>query len=177
MKGIGIYRFIAAGLFGLALQGTASAQIYERTDAEGVPEFSDSPTQGDEDTTTQGAEVVDLPQTNVMDAPPEEPAEAQASQQQQEQGQQESGQDTAGDDGEQGEGVDGDMYYGDDADDVRAQRRIDEDRVDNALPGDPARGVGAPGVGVGAPGPGVEPRPAEEGGEPAEVRHAEGGRR
>lgn len=175
MKGIGIFRVIAVSLLGLVLHGTASAQIYERTDAEGVPEFSDSPTQGDEDTTTQGAEVVDLPRTNVIDAPPEEPAGAQASQQQQ--SQQESGQGAAGDYGEQEEGVDGDMYYGDDADNVRVQRRIDEDRVDNALPGDPARGVGAPGVGVGVPGPGVEPRPAEEGGEPAEVRHAEGGRR
>lgn len=50
-------------LVALALHGTAWAQIYETKDAEGNVEFTDSPP-------TEGAEVVDLPETNVADAPP-----------------------------------------------------------------------------------------------------------
>ena len=53
------------GVFGLALQGTATAQIYESKDAEGVPEFSDTP--------TAGSEVVDLQKTNLADEPPDIP--------------------------------------------------------------------------------------------------------
>jgi hypothetical protein len=53
------------GLLGLALQGTAIAQIYESTDAEGVQEFSDTP--------SAGSEVVDLQKTNVADEPPDIP--------------------------------------------------------------------------------------------------------
>lgn len=150
MKGIGVSRFIAVGLLGLVLQGTASAQIYESKDEEGVPEFSDTP--------TQGAEVVDLPGTNLVEPPVAQPAAP---------GQTQSAQDeevpAAVGDGEQGEGVEGDVYYrGDEVDNPRVQRRVDEDRVDNALPGDPVPGDGAPGPGAGAPG---------------EVRHEAGGRR
>mgnify|MGYP003667587786 FL=1 len=53
-------------LMALALTGTAWAEIYETTDAQGNPVFSDSPGK-------EGAHVVDLPQTNVADAPPDIP--------------------------------------------------------------------------------------------------------
>ncbi len=43
----------------------AWAQIYETTDAQGNPDFTDSPGNAD-------AEVVNLPETNVIDAPPPE---------------------------------------------------------------------------------------------------------
>ena len=52
-------------LVALALHSTAWAQIYETKDAEGNPQFTDSPP-------TEGAEVVDLPETNLADAPPPE---------------------------------------------------------------------------------------------------------
>lgn len=52
-------------LVALALHSTAWAQIYETKDAEGNVEFTDSPA-------TEGAEVVDLPETNLADAPPPE---------------------------------------------------------------------------------------------------------
>ncbi len=148
MKGIGAFRFVAVSLFGLLLQGTASAQIYESEDAQGVPEFSDTP--------TQGAEVVDLPETNLAEPPVAQPTAP---------GQTQSAQDqevpAAVGGGEQGEGVEGDVFYrGDDVDDPRLQRRVDEDRIDNALPGDPVRGDATPGPGA-----------------PGEVRHEAGGRR
>ena len=58
-------KILLLGVFGLALQGTATAQIYESKDAEGVPEFSDTP--------TAGSEVVDLQKTNLSDEPPDIP--------------------------------------------------------------------------------------------------------
>ncbi len=122
-------------VFGLALNSAASGQVYESKDAQGVPEFSDTP--------TAGAEVVELPSTNVADAPGDGPvapgpeAGSQAAQAAQ-----------PNPDGEARviyEGAD------DEDEDLRAQRRLTEDRVDKALPGNPV------GPGVGAPGAGVEP--------------------
>ena len=52
-------------LVALALHSPAWAQIYETTDAQGNPDFTDSPGNAD-------AEVVNLPETNVIDAPPPE---------------------------------------------------------------------------------------------------------
>ncbi len=52
-------------LVALALHGTAWAEIYETTDAQGNPDFTDSPPDA-------GAEVINLPETNVIDAPPPE---------------------------------------------------------------------------------------------------------
>jgi hypothetical protein len=58
-------------LVALILHSTAWAQIYETKDAEGNVEFTDSPA-------TEGAEVVDLPKTNLADAPsPEVQEESQ----------------------------------------------------------------------------------------------------
>ncbi len=60
-----IFRCCLACLLGLALGGTASAQVYESKDAQGNPVFSDKP--------SAGAEVVKVPPTNsadpVADAP------------------------------------------------------------------------------------------------------------
>jgi hypothetical protein len=58
-------KLLLLGIIVLALPGMASAQIYESKDAEGVPEFSDTP--------KAGAEVVDLQKTNVADEPPDIP--------------------------------------------------------------------------------------------------------
>lgn len=55
-------------LVALALHSTAWAEIYETTDAEGNPDFTDSPPDAD-------AEVINLPETNVIDAPPPEQRE------------------------------------------------------------------------------------------------------
>tara|TARA_R110001599_G_scaffold353231_1_gene591085 strand:- start:173121 stop:173408 length:288 start_codon:yes stop_codon:yes gene_type:complete len=63
-------KWVLSGTFVLALQGTTSAQIYESTDAEGVPEFSDTP--------SSGSEVVGLQTTNVADKPAETPEAPQA---------------------------------------------------------------------------------------------------
>jgi Domain of unknown function (DUF4124) len=58
-------------LVALALHGTAWAEIYETTDAQGNPDFTDSPPDA-------GTEVVNLPETNVIDAPePEQQEESQ----------------------------------------------------------------------------------------------------
>jgi len=150
MKGIGASRFIAVGLLGLVLHSTASAQIYESKDAQGEPEFSDTP--------TEGAEVVDLPGTNLAEPPAAQPTAPEQTQSAQEQ---EMPATDGG--GEEGEAVDGDMYYeGDEADNPRVQRRVDEERIDNALPGDPVPRGATPGPGVGAHG---------------EVHHEAGGRR
>jgi len=66
-----IFRCCLACLLGLALGGTASAQVYESKDAQGNPVFSDKP--------SAGAEEVKVPPTNsadpVADAP-ERPAPA-----------------------------------------------------------------------------------------------------
>jgi hypothetical protein len=53
-------------LVALALTGTAWAEIYETKDAQGNPVFTDSPA-------GKGSQVVDLPETNVADAPPDIP--------------------------------------------------------------------------------------------------------
>lgn len=132
-------RWVLSGVLALALPGLANAQIYESEDAEGVPEFSDTP--------TPGAEKVELQQTNIADDPPDIPeappeAAAQSRTAAGAQGQ------ASGQVGEPAYDV-VDPYY--DNDHVREQRRIDRDRVDNALPGG----------GVGNPGVGVEPPPAE----------------
>ena len=57
----------------LAFTGAAWAEIYETTDAQGNPEFTDSPT--DED-----AKVIDLPETNLANAPTETPQEQEQEQ-------------------------------------------------------------------------------------------------
>ena len=59
---------LATCLVALALHSTAWAQVYETKDAEGNPVFTDTPP-------TDNAEVIDLQQTNIVDAPP---AESQA---------------------------------------------------------------------------------------------------
>lgn len=62
---MGIFKFCLACMLGLALGGTASAQVYESKDAQGNPVFSDKP--------SAGAEEVKVPPTNsadpVADAP------------------------------------------------------------------------------------------------------------
>ena len=60
-------------LAAMALQPAAWAEIYETTDAEGNPEFSDSPS-------GPNAEAIDLQQTNIIDASPAEPQEDSAPQ-------------------------------------------------------------------------------------------------
>jgi hypothetical protein len=60
-------------LAALALHSAAWAEIYETTDAQGNPEFTDSPT-------GPSAEAIDLQQTNIIDAPPEEPQQVSAPQ-------------------------------------------------------------------------------------------------
>ena len=120
---------VLAGIFALAV-GTANAQIYESKDAEGVTEFSDTP--------SSGAEVVDLPATNVVD-PVQEPQVPPAVEQQSMPAAEgrvagEAGSEAGGEAG--GEELQpGYLYYGgDDEDDPRLQRREDAARVDNRLP-------------------------------------------
>jgi|TARA_B110000503_G_scaffold43274_1_gene70790 hypothetical protein len=60
-------------LAALVLHSAAWAEIYETTDAQGNPEFTDSPPGPD-------AEEVDLQQTNIIDAPPDEPQQVSAPQ-------------------------------------------------------------------------------------------------
>jgi len=121
-----VSKTLAAAVLGFVLQGTASAQIYESTDAEGVPEFSDTP--------STGAQEVDLSSTNLMGAPatapaPDEEAGAQAAPSRDRSRQEESV--TAGD-----------AYGADQSEEVRARRRLEEQRVDNALHGKGAAGAG-----------------------------------
>lgn len=129
-----IAKTILACSLGLVLTGVASAQIYESEDAEGVTEFSDTP--------TPGAEQVDLQQTNV--ATPVEEREPQAAPEQRPAPEgRESGGAVAGD-REREEGDPDYGYYGGDYDNdlgPREQRREDADRiedrgphVDNSLP-------------------------------------------
>jgi len=61
-------RTFSACLVSLTLHSAAWAQIYETTDAQGNPDFTDSPPDA-------GAEVVNLPETNIIDAPPPEQRE------------------------------------------------------------------------------------------------------
>ncbi len=60
-------------LAALVLHSAAWAEIYETTDAQGNPEFTDSPPGPD-------AEAIDLQQTNIIDAPPDEPQQVSAPQ-------------------------------------------------------------------------------------------------
>jgi hypothetical protein len=69
-------RLLKACAFCLAattLHNSAWAEIYETTDAQGNPEFTDAPPGPD-------AEVIDLQQTNIIDAPPAEQQENTAPQ-------------------------------------------------------------------------------------------------
>jgi hypothetical protein len=133
-------RRILLGVFGLALQGTAIAEIYESTDAEGVPEFSDTP--------TAGAEVVDLQKTNVADEPPDIPKAPQ------EEAARPAAAAPAAED-EPGYEV----YDSYNNDDERDKRRLEEGRLPgNGEPGvEPRREVGEPGVDRG-PAAGAHPR-------------------
>ncbi len=118
---------ILACVFGLAVV-TASAQIYESTDAEGVTEFSDTP--------SSGAEIVNLPPTNVA-TPLQEPEESPAAERGE--GAMPAASREGGVAGEAGgdEEQPGYIYYGDEGeDDPRLQRREDAARIDNRLPGE-----------------------------------------
>lgn len=68
-----LLRACAICLAAAALHNSAWAEIYETTDARGNPEFSDTPS-------GPNAEVIDLQQTNIIDAPPAEPQEDSAQQ-------------------------------------------------------------------------------------------------
>jgi hypothetical protein len=59
-------------LLAIALHSAAWAEIYETTDAQGNTEFTDSPPDAN-------AEAVQLPNTNIIDAPPAEAARPQES--------------------------------------------------------------------------------------------------
>ena len=59
---------VSSCLLAMALHSTAWAQIHETKDAEGNPEFTDSPP-------TENAAVVELQETNLADAPPPEAQE------------------------------------------------------------------------------------------------------
>jgi hypothetical protein len=131
-----IAKTILACSLGLALTGVASAQIYESEDAEGVTEFSDTP--------TPGAQEVDLQQTNV--ATPVEEREPQAASEQRPapEGRESGGEAVREQGGE--EEAPGYNYYGGNDDELgpREQRREDADRiedrgphVDNSLPHEP----------------------------------------
>jgi len=121
-----IAQSILFGTLTLALHGIVNAQIYESTDAEGVPEFSDTP--------SAGSEVVDLQQTNIADDPPvipeapqaevARPAPAPAAAPEAE---------SPGEVGQPVYDVYGGNYNNDDVD-PRERRHLDRDRVDNALP-------------------------------------------
>jgi len=63
---MGHLKTVSICLLAFALHGTAWAEIYETKDAEGNTEFTDSPP-------AENAEVVDLPPTNIVDAPAPEP--------------------------------------------------------------------------------------------------------
>jgi hypothetical protein len=116
---------ILAGIFALAV-GTANAQIYESKDAEGVTEFSDTP--------STGAEVVDLPATNVVD-PVQEPELPPAVDQESMSAAEGRVAGEAGGEAGGEESQPGYIYYGgDDEDDPRLQRREDAARVDNRPP-------------------------------------------
>ena len=66
-------RTFSTCLAALALHSAAWAEIYETTDAQGNREFTDSPP-------GPNAEAIDLQQTNISDAPPEEPQRVSAPQ-------------------------------------------------------------------------------------------------
>tara|TARA_R110001592_G_scaffold337300_1_gene623689 strand:+ start:303602 stop:304048 length:447 start_codon:yes stop_codon:yes gene_type:complete len=124
-------KWVLSGTFVLALQGTVSAQIYESTDAEGVPEFSD--------TSSAGSEVVDLQRTNVADKPPEIPEAPQAAPVR---AAPVAANAPAVEVGEPVYDVYGGNY--DDDDDARVRRHLNKDRIENSLPGHEGPGVDAP---------------------------------
>jgi hypothetical protein len=107
-------------LMALALHSPAWAEIYETTDAEGNPEFTDSPP-------AENAEVIDLQQTNIIDAPqaePQEESQPQGQEQVENQGPTQQNNTVIVNDG----GVDGEEYDGY----YRRERGLDE--VDPAAP-------------------------------------------
>jgi len=61
--------FTAGLLLLLATQGAAWAEIYKTTDADGNPVFTDAPVDA-------SSSAVELPQTNISDAPPQAPEDA-----------------------------------------------------------------------------------------------------
>ena len=122
-------KLILVGVAGLALHGPVSAQIYESEDAEGVPEFSDTP--------TAGSHTVDLPETNLAEPPP-----AQEAPRAPDHPAAPAGDATAGAPGA-AEGVYGGVYYGGD-DEARVRRGIDEDRIHDAVQQHPESGLVAP---------------------------------
>ena len=113
-------------LLGCLLQGTASAQVYESTDAEGVTEFSDTPT-------TDSREV-ELQPTNTADPVQDSAPEMAPAQEQMPAGTDRGGVVRGG--GEEGEP--GYIYYGNDDDETgpREQRREDAARIENRLSGE-----------------------------------------
>jgi hypothetical protein len=133
-----IRKQVFGGLTALVFVGTAAAQIYESVDAEGNKVFTDEP--------VIGAEVVNLPETNTADAPPDipEPSAAEPAQPAM------AGPGNPGDQSEDGGG--GDAYddaYGDgygEGEDWRAREAEaihHTNRVDG--PGAGVPGAGAPG--------------------------------
>lgn len=117
---------VLACVLGCVLHATASAQIYESKDAEGVTEFSDTP--------TTDSEVVELQPTNTADPVEEAAPDMAPAQQQMPAGAGNEGVVRGGED----EGEPGYIYYGNDDDEPgpREQRREDAARVENRLPGE-----------------------------------------
>jgi hypothetical protein len=118
-------RLLVGVLLAVLVQVLANAQVYESEDAEGVPEFSDSP--------TPGAEVVDIPATNLM-SPPEAEAGAEPGPAQQA----ESAPVVDDTDAEEDQAV---YYDGGDDENVRAQRREDAERIEHLIPGNADHGA------------------------------------
>jgi len=110
---------ILVGVVGLALQGVASAQIYQSRDTEGVPEFSD--------TSSPGSAEVDLGAINIGDplqtTPEADPQESRAAT---------AGQPQAVEQGQQGEAA----YYGDAVDDRGLRAAAYEGELGRERPGE-----------------------------------------
>lgn len=102
-------------LVALALTGTAWAEIYESKDAEGNPVFTDSPA-------AEGSHVVDLQETNIVDAPSDTPRAPEPAEQQPQ---------SAGNSNPVNANKEGAGYYGGGYDDNydRAQMRKELDRA------------------------------------------------
>ena len=66
-------KLLSTFVVAITLQNAAWAEIYETTDAQGNPVFSDSPT-------GPNAEAINLQKTNIIDAPEAEPQEVSAPQ-------------------------------------------------------------------------------------------------
>ena len=109
-----------AGIVGMVLHGSASAQIYESKDDQGNPVFSDEATAG------AGAEEVDLQQTNLADPPPDVPEPAPAKEAASEQG------GVAPSEAVPGEAGGQDYYYGGATDETR--RRLEEEKRRRDIP-------------------------------------------